>query len=69
MPDRHAGSHADPDPLSPAAAKSKLYNPRHPERTMLYRTVAGHLEPWLALCSAVQLRGNRVQLKLSSILS
>ncbi len=30
----------------PAAAKSKLYNPRHPERTLLYQTVAEHFETW-----------------------
>ena len=34
-PYRHAGPCADPQPRSPAAAKSKLYNPRHPERTVL----------------------------------
>jgi hypothetical protein len=29
-----------------------LYNPRHPERTLLYQTVAEHYETWLALASA-----------------
>ena len=50
-PYRHAGSHAEPAARSSAAARSKLYNPRHPERTVLYRTVAAHLETWLALAS------------------
>ncbi len=26
----------------PPASQSKLYNPRHPERTLLYQTVAEH---------------------------
>ena len=36
----HAHSHAG----GPAGAKPKLYNPRHPERTLLYQTVAEHYE-------------------------
>ena len=32
-PYRHAGPCADLHPRSPAPARSKLYNPRHPERT------------------------------------
>ena len=39
-----AGPCADPQPRSPAPARSKLYNPHHPERTVLYRAVAGHSE-------------------------
>jgi hypothetical protein len=27
-----------------AGAKPKLYNPRHPERTLLYQTIAEHFE-------------------------
>jgi len=27
-----------------ATSKPKLYNPRHPERTLLYQTVAEHYE-------------------------
>jgi len=27
-------------------------NPRHPERTLLYRTVAEHFEAWFELASA-----------------
>ena len=35
-------------------SKPKLYNPRHPERTLLYQTIAEHLETWLDLASAGQ---------------
>jgi len=28
-----------------------LYNPRHPERTLLYQTVAEHYQTWLELAS------------------
>jgi hypothetical protein len=34
-----------------------LYNPRHPERTLLYQTVAEHYETWLDLASAGQYDG------------
>ena len=37
--------------------QSKLYNPRHPERTLLYQTVAEHYETWLELASAGQFDG------------
>ena len=37
--------------------KPKLYNPRHPERTQLYQTIAEHLETWLDLASAGQFDG------------
>ena len=33
------------------------YDPRHPERTLLYRTVAEHFETWLELASAGQFDG------------
>ncbi len=56
-PYRHAGPCADPQPRSPAAARSRLYNPRHPERTVLYRAVAGHLQTRLALTSTGQFDG------------
>ena len=56
-PYRQGDAHADPAPGSPAPARSKLYNPRHPERTVLYRAVAGHLQTWLALFSAGQVDG------------
>ncbi len=38
-------------------SKPKLYNPRHPERTLLYQTVAEHYETWLELASAGQFDG------------
>jgi hypothetical protein len=41
----------------PATSKPKLYNPRHPERTLLYQTVAEHYETWLDLASAGQFDG------------
>jgi hypothetical protein len=48
-------------PACPATAQpakpTKAYNPRHPERTLLYRTVAEHFETWLELASAGQFDG------------
>jgi hypothetical protein len=41
----------------PTTSKPKLYNPRHPERTLLYQTVAEHYETWLDLASAGQSGG------------
>ena len=41
----------------PATAKPKLYNPRHPKRTLLHQTVAEHYETWLELASSEQLDG------------
>ena len=35
-----------------ATSKPKLYNPRHPERTLLYQTVAEHYETWLGVRAA-----------------
>ena len=35
-----------------AGAKPKLYNPRHPERTLLYQTIAEHFETCFELASA-----------------
>ena len=40
-----------------ATSKPKLYNPRHPERTLLKQTVAEHYETWLELPSAGQFDG------------
>jgi hypothetical protein len=37
--------------------KPKLYNPRHPERTLLYQTIAEHFETWFELASAGQFDG------------
>ena len=48
-----AHSHAS----GPAGSKPKLYNPRHPERTLLYQTIAEHFETWFELASAGQFDG------------
>jgi hypothetical protein len=40
-----------------AGAKPKLYNPRHPERTLIYQTIAEHFETWHELASAGQFDG------------
>jgi len=56
-------SHQHPGPRTPAQAQSaspakpKLYNPRHPERALLYRTIAEHFETWLELASSGQFDG------------
>ena len=47
-----ASSH--PHARGQAGAKPKLDNPRHPERTLLYQTIAEHLETWLDLASPAQ---------------
>jgi hypothetical protein len=41
----------------PTPSQPKCYNPRHPERTLLYQTVAEHYETWLDLASAGQFSG------------
>ena len=41
----------------PTTSKPKLYNPRHPERTLLYQTVAEHYETWLELACTGQFDG------------
>ena len=54
----HPAGHNAPAAAQPAAApQPKLYNPRHPERTLLYQTVAEHFESWLELASAGQFDG------------
>jgi hypothetical protein len=45
-----------PQPAQPAK-RTKAYNPRHPERTLLYKTLAEHFETWLELASAGQFDG------------
>ena len=40
-----------------ASAKPKLYNLRHPERTLLYQTIAEHFETRFELASAGQFDG------------
>jgi hypothetical protein len=46
----HAHSHAG----GQAGTKSKLYNPRPPERMLLYQTIDEHFETWFELASADQ---------------
>jgi hypothetical protein len=41
----------------PTGKPAKLYNPRHPQRTLLYTTVADHFETWHSLASAGQFDG------------
>lgn len=53
QPQSHTHSHAG----GPAAAKPKLYNPRHPERSLLYQIIAEHFETWFELASAGQFDG------------
>jgi len=54
---RPAQAHSHPHAAGQAGAKPKLYQARHPERTLLYRTVAEHFETWLDLASAGQFDG------------
>ena len=54
---RLAQAHSHPHAGGPAGSKSKLYNPRHPERTLLYQTIAEHFETWFKLASAGQFDG------------
>lgn len=58
---QHAHHHPRGHPHAPQPAQpakpTKAYNPRHPERTLLYRTVAEHFETWLELSSAGQFDG------------
>ena len=49
----HSHSHAD----GQAGAKPKLYNPSHPERTLLYQSIAEHFETWFELASCGQFVG------------
>ena len=51
------GHHHVPPHATSKAQPTKAYNPRHPERTLLYRTVAEHFETWLDLASAGQFDG------------
>ena len=41
---QHAGTNAQAQLSTPSGPKSKLYHPRHPAQTRLYRTVAEHFE-------------------------
>ncbi len=40
-----------------ATSKPKQYNPRHPERTLLYQAVTEHYETWLDLAGSGQFDG------------
>jgi hypothetical protein len=53
----HAGRSAAAAAPAAAVAKPKLFNPRHPERTLLYQTIAEHFETWHELASAGQFDG------------
>lgn len=53
----HAGRSAPAVAPAALASKPKLYNPRHPERTLLYPTIAEHFETWHELASAGQFDG------------
>ena len=53
----HAGHRSPGAKPSVSATKPKLYNPRHPERTLLYQTIAEHFETWHTLASAGQFDG------------
>ena len=57
MPTVARPTHSHPHAGGPAGAKPKLYNPRHPERTLFYQTIAEHFETWHALASAGQFDG------------
>ena len=60
MPAAARPTHSHPHAGGPAGGKPqlyKLYNPRHPERTLLYQTIADHFETWRALASAGQFDG------------
>ncbi|APW46398.1 transposase zinc-binding domain-containing protein [Rhodoferax antarcticus] len=54
---QHAPLRPQPAQAAAATKSTKAYNPRHPERTLLYRTIAEHFETWLELSSAGQFDG------------
>ncbi len=52
--------HATVRPVQGQAAPKQapaLYQARHPEQSLFYRTIAGHVETWLALASSGQFDG------------
>jgi hypothetical protein len=52
--------HAAVRPVQGQAAATQapaLYQARHPEQSLFYRTIAGHFETWLALASSGQFDG------------
>jgi hypothetical protein len=56
-PHAHPAPHAGGSAGGQSGSKSKLYNPRHPERTLLYQTIAEHFETWHELASSGQFDG------------
>ena len=48
----HAGRSVAAAAPGASVAKPKLYNPRYPERSLLYQTLAEHFETWHELASA-----------------
>jgi hypothetical protein len=58
----HAGRSAAAAAPAATSAKPSLYNPRHPERTLLYQTIADHFETWHELASAGQFDGGDAQM-------
>ena len=54
---RPAQPHSHPHAGGQAGSKPKLYNPRHPQRSLLYQTIAEYFETWLELASAGQFDG------------
>ena len=52
----HAKS-AQADAATEPSKPTKAYNPRHPERTLLYRRIAEHFDIWFELTSAGQFDG------------
>jgi hypothetical protein len=57
MPTVARPTHLHSHPGGQSGSKPKLYNPRHPERTLFYQTIAEHFETWLDLASAGQFDG------------
>ncbi len=51
---RPAQAHSHPHAGGQAGSKPKLYNPRHPECSLLYQTIAEYFKTWLKLASAGQ---------------
>ena len=54
---QHRGLRTPAAAQSASAAKPSLDNPRHPDRTLLHRTISENFEKWLELASAGQFDG------------
>ena len=54
---RPAQAHSHLHAGGQSGSKPKLFNPRHPERTLLFQTIAELFETWLELASAGQFDG------------